>query len=139
MKGSDTFKTVIQNYLNQRAEDDELFAEALKKENKNIDDCITYILNTVQKSGNNGFDDNEIFGMAVHYYDEDDIKVGEPIDGVRIVSNHFVGLTPEEEAQAKEEARERIIRDAQSKITAKKQKPVTATEEKPVITQGTLF
>lgn len=139
MKGSDTFKTVIQNYLNQRAEEDELFAESLKNPKKSIDDCITYILNTVQKSGNNGFDDAEIYKMAVHYYDEDDIEVGEPIEGVRIVSNHFAGLTPEEEAQAKEEARERIIRDAQSKITAKKTKPQAKPEEKPVITQGTLF
>ncbi|MDA6859547.1 Cas9 inhibitor AcrIIA9 family protein, partial [Escherichia coli] len=40
---------------------------------KNIDDCVTYILNYVQKSGCNGFSDGEIYGQAVHYYDENEI------------------------------------------------------------------
>ena len=46
-----------------------------------MDDCITYILNTVKASGMQGFADADIFGMAVHYYDEDDVKVGDPIQG----------------------------------------------------------
>lgn len=131
MKGSNQFKQAIQNYLAERAIEDPLFAVTLQKEGKSIDDCITYILNTVQKSGNNGFDDDEIFGMAVHYYDEDDIKVGEPITGVRIVSNHFAGLTPEEEAKAKEDAKNKIIREEQERLKAKKTKPPVKTEAKP--------
>ena len=38
------------------------------KPTKNIDNCITYILNQVKKSGCCGFSDDEIFGMALHYY-----------------------------------------------------------------------
>ncbi|MBP9481471.1 MAG: hypothetical protein KBF15_08460, partial [Parabacteroides sp.] len=38
------------------------------KPEKNIDDCVTYILNEVKKSGCNGFADDEIYSMAVHYY-----------------------------------------------------------------------
>lgn len=76
MKGTEQFKIVIQNHLNNLASSDQLFAETLKKTNKNIDDCITYIFNQVKASGCNGFADEEVFGMAVHYYDEDDIKVG---------------------------------------------------------------
>lgn len=87
MKASPQFKIVIQNHLNSRAVNDELFAETLKKTNKNIDDCITYIFNQVKASGCNGFADEEIFQMAVHYYDEDDIKVGKPIKGA-VVVNH---------------------------------------------------
>ena len=44
MKGTEHFKDVIQNYLETRASYDELFAENFRKESKNIDECITYIL-----------------------------------------------------------------------------------------------
>ncbi len=68
MKASDNFKATIKAYLDQRAESDILFSFKYTAPRKNIDDCVTYILNTVQKSGCNGFADDEIFGMAVHYY-----------------------------------------------------------------------
>ena len=78
MKTTDHFKRTIQAYLEQRAAEDKLFAVAYRKEGKNIDDCVTYILNEVQRSGCNGFTDGEVYSMAVHYYDEDDIEVGKP-------------------------------------------------------------
>ena len=51
MKGTDHFKRTIQMYLEQRAEEDTLFAKNYRNPAKNIDDCVTYILNYVQKSG----------------------------------------------------------------------------------------
>lgn len=45
------FKNEIQTYLEQCAEYDELFARAYRNPLKNIEDCLTYILNYVQKSG----------------------------------------------------------------------------------------
>ncbi|NDV46127.1 PcfK-like protein [Paludibacter sp. 221] len=87
MKASDGFKKTIKAYLDNRAKEDELFAETYAKPNKNIEDCITYILNSVQKSGCNGFDDDEIYSMAVHYYDEDNIDVGKPVNA-KVVVNH---------------------------------------------------
>ena len=68
MKASIHFQTEIQSYLEQRAEYDELFARSYRNPLKNIEDCVTYILNYVQKSGCAGFSDDEIFGQAVHYY-----------------------------------------------------------------------
>ena len=62
MKGTDHFKRTIQMYLEQRAEEDTLFAKNYRNPAKNIDDCVTYILNFVQKSGCNGFTDGEIYG-----------------------------------------------------------------------------
>ena len=72
MQVSVSFKNSIQSYLEQRAEYDELFARSYRNPLKNIEDCITYILNYVQKSGCNGFDDEEIFGQAVHYFGQAD-------------------------------------------------------------------
>ncbi len=65
MNATDNFKSTIQAYLEQRAEFDELFAVSFAKAHKSIDDCITYILNWVQKSGCIGFCDAEIFSQAV--------------------------------------------------------------------------
>ena len=79
MKGTDHFKRTIQMFLEQRAAEDELFAKSYRNPAKNIDDCVTYILNYVQKSGCNGFSDGEIYGQAIHYYDENEIEVGKPI------------------------------------------------------------
>lgn len=115
MKASNQFKDIIQAYLNKRGEDDPLFAETLKKPGKNIDDCLTYIFNTVQASGCNGFADEEVFQMAVHYYDEDDIKVGTPVSG-QVVVNRKVELTDEDKQLAKKEAMDRLINEEQSKI-----------------------
>ena len=103
-------------YLEQRAEEDALFAKNYRNPAKNIDDCVTYILNYVQKSGCNGFTDGEIFGQAVHYYDENEIEVGKPIQ-CQVAVNHIVELTAEE----KSEARQRAIRQYQDEEVRKLQ------------------
>lgn len=111
---TDQFQIIIQEYLNNRAVEDSLFAETLKKPNKNIKDCITYILNEVKKSGRQGFADEEIFGMAVHYYDEDDIKAGSPINNVKIVTNKSdKGKSKEAAPEPKKKSKKDIIQESQ--------------------------
>ena len=130
MKSTVNFKNIIKTYLDSRANDDELFAETYAKPTKNIDDCITYILNEVQKSGCNGFADDEIYSMAVYYYDEDSITAGKPID-CRIVVNHTVELTAEEKKEARQEAMQRATNEAYSKMTQPKKngnKPAVANK-----------
>lgn len=135
MNATTHFKRTIEAYLAQRATEDTLFAATYKKPNKNIDDCITYILNEVRKSGCNGFTDGEIFSMAVHYYDEDNIEVGEPINA-QVVVNHTVELTPEEKQEARKQAIERAQREAYQKMTQRK--PATKKENSNNV-QMTLF
>lgn len=98
-KSSEAFKAAISAKLAKMAKADPLFAVTLKKENKNIDDCITYIFNTVEKSGCNGFTDDEIYGMAVHYYDEDGIEIGKKRD-YQVIVNHKIVPTKQEIAEA---------------------------------------
>ena len=126
MKGTDHFKRTIQMYLEQRAEEDALFAKSYRNPAKNIDDCVTYILNYVQKSGCNGFTDGEIYGQAIHYYEENEIEVGKPMN-CQVVVNHVVELTEEEKA----EARQNAVRQYQEEELRKLQnrhKPRTATK-----------
>lgn len=76
-KENQSFKQVIQSYLEERAKKDSLFAASFAKPNKNIDECCSYIIGEARKRGGNAvcMSDDEVFGLAVHYYDEDNIKV----------------------------------------------------------------
>ena len=135
MKGTDHFKRTIQMYLEQRAEEDTLFAKNYRNPAKNIDDCVTYILNYVQKSGCNGFTDGEIYGQAVHYYDENEIEVGKPIQ-CQVAVNHIVELTAEEKAEARQQAVRRY-QDEELRKLQNRTKPTKAKTETQV--QPSLF
>jgi hypothetical protein len=142
MKGTENFKKVISAHLELTAQRDSLFAETLKKENKNIDECINYILDTVHKSGCNGFEDEEIFNMAIHYYDEDDIKDIKK-SSPKVIVNHTVVLSEEEILEAKSKALEKIVSEEKQRLTAKKTiTPKVIAEKVKVSTgeiQGSLF
>lgn len=90
MKSTNHFQNTIKAYLDKRAEIDLLFSFRYSLPEKKLDDCITYILNTVQKSGCNGFTDDEVYGMAVHFYDEDNIEVGKPMPSAQVAVNHVL-------------------------------------------------
>ncbi len=119
MKTTDYFKQTIQTYLENRAATDELFAARYTDPKKNIDDCTTYILNQVRASGCNGFADEEIYSMALHYYDEPHIEVGKSVN-CRVVVNHTIELTEEEKAQARRDAMKRAESEAYAKLTQRK-------------------
>ena len=70
------FNDIIADYLKQRAEEDTLFAPKFANPNKSIDECCRYILGEARKRGTAvAMSDSEVFGMAVHYYDEENIKI----------------------------------------------------------------
>jgi hypothetical protein len=141
MKTSEAFKKTIREYLEQRAKEDQLFAASYAKENKNIDECCNYILQEVQKSGCNGFSDDEIFSMAIHYYDEDGIKNIIPVNA-KVVVNHVVELTEEEKRSAKEAALKEYEAKEMKKIEEDRKKKLEKKAEKAAkenILQPTLF
>lgn len=107
MKGSEKFKETILAYLQDRASKDELFAKSFAKENKNIDECVNFILNTVKESKCNGFSDEEIYSIAVHYYDEDELnpKYLKTANG-SVVVNHRIELTEEEKIELQQKAKD---------------------------------
>ena len=132
MKATEHFKSVIKAYLDLRAGYDELFAVSYANPNKSLDDCVTYILNEVQKSGCAGFADEEIYSMAVHYYDEDSIEVGKPING-KVIVNHHVELTEEEKAQARQDAIQRVQNEAYAKMKQSSKPAPKKTVSAPTI------
>ena len=146
-RGTRAFNDTIKEYLEGIAENDALFAVKFANPSKSMEDCVTYIINQVQKSGCNGFADDEIFGMAVHYWEENEIEVGNPIN-CQVVVNHTVELTEEEKEQARQDAinrlRDEVIASALAKQEmAKMRRPKTTekktTENNPQIAQPSLF
>ena len=51
MQGTEQFKEIIKNYLDNRAKEDELFRAKYETTERTIDDVVTYILNEVKQSG----------------------------------------------------------------------------------------
>lgn len=136
MKATDTFKTIIKEHLDAKAGAEQLFAEKYNNPDKNIDDCITYILNTVKNSGKQGFADEEVFGMAIHYYDEESIEVGKPINA-KVVVNRVIELSDEEKADARQKAIEQYQQEALEKMQKKATPKVRKKEAE--VEQPSLF
>ena len=89
MKGTEAFKAAIKAYLDKQAANDPLFEPHYKKPGKSIDKCVEYILGEVYHSGCNGFTDETIYGMAVHFYTEDNLEIRKSGD-CRVVVNHVL-------------------------------------------------
>ena len=99
-------KVAIKSYLDNRAKNDNLFAHNYAKKNKNIDECFDYIIGEVRKKGTQVYmTDAEVFGLAVHYYDEDDIKINKlPKETKVSASAQVTELSEEDRAKAYEQA-----------------------------------
>lgn len=79
MKASDKFKSAIESYLSEKAQNDAVFSADYKKESKNLESCFHYIFGEVKKTGECAFDNQEIFDMAVNYYTDDTIGTPAPV------------------------------------------------------------
>src|SRR5690606_22029608 len=95
---------------------------ALLNDSKSLENCFIYILNTVQKSGINGFADEEIFQMAVDYYKIDNVIIENPNIQSQVVINRIPEVTEEDRELAKQKAIEDLIRQEKEKITKKSAK-----------------
>ena len=130
-------KTAIKNYLDNRAKTDELFAAKYANPKKSIDECCKYITGEAYARAKNGcavISDEEVYGMAVHYYDEENIEIRkQPADtkvsaGTKVPSKTTkVKLTKAEEEEARKKALNDIYEAERKRLLAKPKK--TKTEE----------
>lgn len=66
------FAEVIKSYLDRRAAEDPQFAESYANSKKSIAECCDYIVSEVRRQNRTAMTDDEVYGLAVHYYDEAD-------------------------------------------------------------------
>lgn len=129
-------KEIVKEYLDRRAAEDPLFAASYAKPAKNIDECWNYIPSEAKRRGSAVcMSDDEVFGLAVHYFDEDDLKV-QPVPGARVSTSReskpAAKLTAKEKAEVKEEARRLYMAQClaeQEKANARTKKPKPAPVE----------
>ena len=93
------FENAIKEYLDKKAKEDVGFAEKYANEKKSIEECCKYILGEMRKkakSGMYGATDAEVFGLAIHYYDEEDVKAEKDVKADVIINRE---LTDDEKQQ----------------------------------------
>ena len=138
MKGTEHFKEIIKNYLDNRAKEDELFRTKYETTTRTIDDVVNYIFNEVQKSGCCGFSDMEVFSMAVHAIDEPTLEIGKPLH-CSVVVNHHIDLTEEEKAEQRAIALKRYQDEELQKIQQRNSRPKVCKPQKSQQPELSLF
>lgn len=138
MKGTQAFQDTIAQYLMARAENDPLVAVRLANPSKTMEQCCAYIIGEVKKSGCCGFTDDEIFGWAMHFWDEPEIEVSNTATNCQVVVNHIVELTEEEKEQARQDAINKL-RDEEMAKMCRPSQPKKVTEKKTQVEQPSLF
>ena len=140
------FEKTIKAYLDGKASEDADFRakyeaalnapEETGAKKKDIPACCSYIIAEVRKTGRQGFSDPEIFGMAMHFYDEADIAAPEKDEqeGVKVVVNKTIELSAADKKRIEAEARKKVEDEerakAEKKIRDEKERQRKREEEK---------
>lgn len=130
MKPTKIFIQTIADYLKTEGERDELFAKKMEEHPEKTPEAVcNYILAEVSKAKQCGYADEEIFSMAKHFIDEDELKdPGNKNNVSRMTVNHHVELSEEEKAKAMEAAERTYLANLEAK--AKKEEEDKRIAEK---------
>lgn len=78
-----TFENIIKEYIEKACQTDEVLAGKYEKSGKDIVGCCKYIKSEAKKKAKNGcavIADAEVFGWAIHYFDEEMTAPKEEVD-----------------------------------------------------------
>jgi hypothetical protein len=67
--------------------------------------------------------------MAMHYYDEENVKPGDKLTNGQVIVNHHMELTDEEVAEIKKQAKDKMIAKEISRLEKKPEKTDFKKEE----------
>ena len=141
-------RQAISMYLKAYVMDNPEFKGKFENPNKNLDECLLFIqykmlekVTEEQKKNQAAViipSDDEIFALAVEYYDNEDLKVeGARFDSVKIVSYAATSFTDEEKKKMREEAikqyQEQVIAEQRKKDNVNKNKGKDKKPTQPVM------
>ena len=141
-------KTAIKTYLDARAASDPQFAQRYNNPNKSIDECCKYITGEAYAKAKNGtavLSDEEVYGMAVHYYDEEQIIIRKaPLSRAEAAQPQ---LTAEQQQalrqQAEKEYKAKVMAELQQqdldRKAVQKEKAKAKREKEEAMFIGSLF
>lgn len=126
---SNPFYDAIKEYLDTYAKDNPQFKEKYENPKKSIEKCCEFIVSKVQKMNVKGLDDSEVYYLARHYFEEENLDFKEGIS-CNVVVNKTIKLTPEEIEKAKQDALEKIKADEIARIQQEKEAAQKAEEKR---------
>lgn len=141
MEATDNFRAVLKAYLDDKASKDELFAKEYSNEKKSLSECVQFILGEVRKSGKCALSDDEVYGMAIHYYDEENLVIEDPASVKIVCPSSVIDLDEKEKEEAKriairqyqEELRSYMLKNAMDKKSKNKAKKKSKPTNQPTL------
>ena len=122
MKSSNAVMEVVRNYMEERCASDPILAIKYANPAKSLEKALNFVAHEEQKSGLTNMDSDSVFGLILHYYDEN-------LEDVPNVNCKIVvakELTDSERAEAKEQAMEQYKKEQLREIRRQSQPKVTA-------------
>lgn len=119
---TNNFEIILLAYLDARAKFDEQFAIKYNNPKKSIKECARYICNEMSKKAENGCavgTDEDVFGMAVHYYDEPNLDCSFAPDNVAKVVATINPEPKKPKSEPKPTAKKAEAKKAEAKKTPK--------------------
>lgn len=129
---SKAFENVIAAYLKSEADGDPMFRAKMEAHpEKDTKAVCEYITSEVYRLGAGGYEDDEIYSMAKHFIDEDELKPQKfNHANVRAVVNHKVELTAEEKAVAKAQAKSEYLKQVKAQEAEKEARAMEKAKER---------
>lgn len=85
LQAKDDNEKIIQDYLEENASD--TLAEKINNGKKTLADCWNYIISEAKSRAKSGccvMRDAEVFGLSIHFFEEDEIKVAKKQEAPRV-------------------------------------------------------
>lgn len=124
------FEQRIEEWLTQARKEDAAFDKKVADSKKDVKGCCNHILSVVKLAKQCGYDDAEIYGMARHYFDEDEIKDPGEQKVSRIVVTGHVELSEAEKLEAIEDVKRQYLRELKEKEDAKEKERKQKLQER---------
>ena len=132
----------IKAYLDNRAKEDELFAKMYGKPKKDINGCWAYIVGVARERGNAVcMTDDEVFGLAVHYYCEDKLDVKKLPEGFKAsaLTGKVEILSDDEKKKLKKQAEEEFKAKMKKELEVEKTQKKKTKRKKEEVGMASLF
>lgn len=142
-KSSNAVMEVVRNYMEERCASDPILAIKYANPAKSLEKALNFVASEVQKSGLTIMDSDSVFGLILHYYDENLADVPNVNCKIAVAKE----LTDTERAEAKEQAMEQykveqlreLRRQSQPKATAPKHTVTAPKAGEEINVQPNLF
>ena len=128
-QGTDYFKLTIQNYLDARAREDELFAPRYANPKRTLTIAALSSSTKYGRAVATGLPTRKYTLWHSTITTREDIDIGKPVS-CKVVVNHTVELTEEEKAEARRNAIRKAESEAYAKLAKAKSKPKKIEDNK---------